>query len=93
MGEYLERGINIGNTYANAPEQLLYIVQPPKVDLKQRLEKITKKNKWLSEYVVYCFVLGAQAYETGLSVSALVRLDQQEQYMKRLKKESLDYFQ
>jgi len=93
MGEYLERGIDIGSSYANAPENLLYIVQPAKIDVKKRLDKVLPDKKWLSEYVIYCFTLGAQAYETGMIVSALVRLDQEEQYMKQLKKESLDYFQ
>jgi len=91
VGTYLNRGVQLGKRYEGTPDELMSVISKQHPDLKAKIKKLPPDTRYMAEYILHSFILGKQCYEAGMSLSALMSIDKQEKYKKKLEKTTDTY--
>jgi hypothetical protein len=87
----VRKGIKVGVRYNGTPEELLEAITLIPIHPHRIIRALPPSKRKIPKYILQSFLLGKYSYETGLTISALLTMDKQEKYLKKLEHETLSY--
>lgn len=87
----VRKGIKVGARYNGTPEELLKAIALIPIHPHRIIRGLPQPKRKIPSYILQSILLGKYSYETGLTISALLTMDKQEKYLKRLEEGTLAY--